>query len=133
MVALLAVLVILIDQTTKAVLLRGAITNGGVAFGIASQHSVFVGILLGIGLVGSMYLYKTSKLSRYDQLLWGCIFGGIVSNFIDRVRLCTVLDPFTLGWLHLSFNVADVVISIGFASICLQLLVRERTRTNVLL
>lgn len=133
MVVLLAVLVIIVDQVTKAVLLRGAVGNGGIAFGIANQHSLFVGILLGIGLIGSVYLYRTSTSTRYSQAIWGCIFGGIVSNLIDRVRIGSVVDPFTIPWLQISLNIADVAISIGFAIICLQLLARERARRRALL
>ena len=125
MIVFVVTLVLLADQATKAVLLRGAVRNSGVAFGIASQHSVYAALLLGVGLIGSIYLYATlSKSSRYDQLLWGSIFGGIVGNLIDRLRIGTVLDPFTLVQLRLSFNLADVAISVGCTLVCLQLLRR---------
>jgi len=124
----ISLLVILVDQALKIALFRVATINSGVAFGLASQHSLFSVAMLGFGLIGSIYLYQTTKRDRFNQVLWSVILGGVVSNLIDRIRIGAVIDPLTISQLHLSFNLADVAVSVGFFLLCLRLLVRGLKR-----
>lgn len=131
--------IILLDQFTKALILRYLplnkttpviggffnlthIYNPGGAFGILANLSptlrsiIFLFISsLAVGLI--FYFYKKTP-SQYVWLAaaFALIFGGAVGNLIDRIRFGMVIDflDFYLGNLHWpAFNVADSAISIG--------------------
>jgi signal peptidase II len=128
MILLISGLIILIDQVTKWLFIDVAIKNSGMAFGLMSRQSPFLSIMLGIGLTGSIYLFKTTKPDQVSRVLWGIIFGGILSNLVDRIRLGAVIDPFTIAQIQLSFNFADLAVTIGFTLLCIQLLVILRSK-----
>jgi signal peptidase II len=124
----ISLLVILVDQALKVVLFDVATLNSGVAFGLASQYGSFSVAMLSFGLVGSVYLYRTTSRDRVNQILWSLILGGVVSNLIDRIRIGAVIDPLAISQLHLCFNLADVAVSVGFFLLCLRLLGRGLKR-----
>ena len=149
--AIVAGLVVLTDQVSKAFILRHLpihqsipiikgffnithIRNPGGAFGLMSNMSpifrtiVFLFISsLAVGLI--LYFYK--KTPRNQPLLatgFALIFGGAIGNLIDRVRFGNVVDflDFYLGNLHWpAFNVADSAITIGITIFIFHLLLKK--------
>lgn len=137
--AIVAGLVVIFDQITKALILnylplgdsvrviRGAfnivhVHNPGGAFGFMAGMSdtvrnvVFLFIsAVAVGFV--FFFYKNIPVTQ-GWLSFGLalIFGGAVGNLIDRIRFGSVVDflDFYLGrWHWPAFNVADSAISIG--------------------
>jgi len=135
----IAGLVILIDQLSKAIILKSVplhqsipvipgffditlILNPGGAFGfLAGQHSnlrhlFFLGVT-SMAICFIVVLYR--KIPPAHSLLataFALIVGGAVGNLIDRVRFEKVVDflDFYLGKYHWpAFNVADSAISVG--------------------
>lgn len=137
--AIIAGLVIILDQITKAIILCSLplyhsiaiipgffsithIHNPGGAFGfMANQSSVLRSMVflffssLAVCLI--FYLYK--KTPREYSLLaagFALILGGAIGNLIDRIRFGKVVDflDFYVGNLHWpAFNIADSAISMG--------------------
>ncbi len=131
--------VVLLDQLTKALVLRTIpinttiavidgffnlthIYNPGGAFGFLANISatlrsiIFLFISsLAVGLI--FYFYKKTP-TQYSWLsaAFALIFGGAIGNLIDRIRFGMVIDflDIYLGNMHWPvFNVADSAISIG--------------------
>lgn len=136
---IIAGLVVIVDQITKAIVLNSMllnhsipvisgffnithIHNPGGAFGfMAGQSPKLRGIIflfissLAVGLI--FYFYKKTPLS-YVWLAIGfaLIFGGAIGNLIDRIRFGIVVDflDFHIGNLHWpAFNIADSAITVG--------------------
>ena len=139
--AIIAGIVIILDQITKAIILHFIplhhsisvipgffsithIENPGGAFGfMANQSSALRSLIflffssLAICLI--FYFYKKTP-EKYSLLAMGLalIFGGAIGNLIDRIRFWKVVDflDFYVGDLHWpAFNIADSAISIGMA------------------
>jgi signal peptidase II len=134
------VLVIVLDQTTKA-LVRANIAlgdrdpvfpgvdfvhvrNEGVAFSRFAGGGIIVSIIVGAALV-ALVAYFVTHLDK--PLVWlptGMLLGGALGNVIDRIRDGGVTDFIKLpGWP--AFNVADVSITFG---VLVLLYVTERPR-----
>lgn len=137
----IAGLVILIDQLSKAIILKSMplhhsipvipgffditfIFNPGGAFGFLAgqpsilRHVFFLGVTsAAICFIFILYL----KIPHTHSLLsnaFALILGGAVGNLIDRIRFEKVVDflDFYLGKYHWpAFNVADSAISVGMA------------------
>jgi len=137
--AVVAGLVVLADQITKALIItylpyHQSITviagffdlthihNPGGAFGLMANMSATVRTVVflfassaAVGLI--FYLYKKTP-SSYPFLAVGfaLIFGGAIGNLIDRVRLGIVVDflDVYVGKYHWpAFNIADSAITVG--------------------
>lgn len=127
----LFLVVLALDQATKAVVLRllaepvtvtsffnlVLVWNRGVSFGMLADQDqpwilVALAVVIGIALV--VWLRReTRTLSRYA--LW-LVLAGAVGNVIDRLRFGAVadfLDFHVAGWHWPAFNVADSAICIG--------------------
>ena len=139
LIGLVAGAVLVLDQTTKALVLKhlplgGSIPvipgffdlthvhNPGGAFGFLSGMSaefrglLFVAVsLLAVGLI--LYFYwQTPVRQRFLAVGLSLIFGGAVGNLVDRIRFGIVVDFLDLyaGELHWpAFNVADSAITVG--------------------
>lgn len=127
---LVAILVVVIDQITKAIV-RGAIpigesltlipgfvylthiANSGAAFGILQNYRAifFVAAAIVIGLI--FYFQRTlAKDNRGMNLLLGLVMGGAIGNLIDRVAIGAVTDFVDFRFWPV-FNVADSAIVVG--------------------
>ena len=143
----LAVLVVVLDQTTKRLaedrLERSGIRsvpipivgdylrftyveNRGAAFGLLQDQTaffVFVGILV-VGVIAASYRYLPRSGFRLHLAL-GLQLGGALGNLIDRIRQGYVVDFVDFGyrtnWWPV-FNVADSAIVIGVALLALNAL-----------
>lgn len=102
------------------------VLNPGAAFGIFShQRAVFIALGLLI-LCGALYSYsrwsKEGFFVHYGTLL---LLGGAIGNLIDRVRSGLVIDFFDFRVWPV-FNVADIAIVTGVASILYAIFFRQQ-------
>ncbi len=148
-----AVLVTLLDQLTKAALLghfAGRLVDGeqvtsffnlvltynrGVSFGMfnAGPHGAGLNALLfslgALAIVAGLIYWLRRVTSPLLAVAIGLIIGGAVGNVIDRVRLGAVVDflDFHAGLYHWpAFNVADSAICVGVAAMLLDGLLLHR-------
>lgn len=143
--------IIMIDQATKAVILKQLplyhsiavvpgffnlthIHNPGGAFGFMSQQSSQVRNLLflfisSLAICFIFYFYKnTPKTHPLLAAGFALILGGAFGNLIDRVRFGKVVDflDFYIGNYHWpAFNVADSAITVGVGIFLIHLLFKK--------
>jgi signal peptidase II len=150
-VLLVAVVVVVLDQITKALalarlpqggvpidLVHGLLSltlimNPGLAFGLlgglpaAWRWVVAVLSLAALLVLARVALRVLADGSRLELLAIGLIFGGAVGNLIDRARFGAVVDFVDVhyrGYHWPAFNVADSAISIGVVLLAFRLLLR---------
>lgn len=131
--ALIALIVILLDQITKAEILRllgpdewnslpiagswlslTLMHNTGVAFGLFQGIPHFFTITSALISIGAMYFYRFHLPNRiWVQICIGLIVGGAIGNIIDRVRYAYVIDFIRVSWFPGIFNMADSAITVG--------------------
>ena len=89
------------------------VKNTGAGFGIFRGYNIFL-IFISMFVVGIILYYyrKIGENERLLQLLVGFIFGGVVGNLIDRIRLGYVID-FLDFRIWPVFNIADSFVTIG--------------------
>jgi len=98
--------------------------NNGISFGLFASPggvsswalTVAVAFIVALLVVGWRWYART----LIADLAFGCIIGGAVSNFVDRVTLGSVVDFIQLYygvWSWPTFNIADTMIVIGFLCI----------------
>ena len=100
------------------------IWNKGIAFGLFSfdQNLIYnfvTLIIVVISLVIIILIIKTNGIERYSFTL---VFGGAISNLYDRIYYKAVPDfiDFHIAEYHwFVFNMADIFITLGIASIIL--------------
>jgi signal peptidase II len=138
--ALVAVVVIVADQVTKAIV-RSEIQPGetvdvlpgidlihtkntGVAFSMFSGGGPLV-VIVAIIALAALVGFFISHLDR--RLVWlptGLLVGGAAGNLIDRIRLGSVTD--FIKFPHWpAFNVADIAVTFGVIAL---LYVLEKTK-----
>ena len=144
---IIAGLVVLLDQITKALVLEQIplystlevipgffnlthIQNPGGAFGFLAgagpgvRQLVFTGFSL-VAIAVIFYLYvSTPPQQRELAVGLALIFGGAVGNMVDRLRFGQVVDFlqfYVKAWYWPSFNVADSAITIGIGFFIWQL------------
>jgi len=142
--ALVALAVVLADQTTKAFVERtlllhetipltpffalSYVRNTGAAFGVlaAAPVGVRLPLFLAVTVIASAavvsYLRRTPADQRWRVAALGGVLGGAMGNLLDRVRYGEVVDFLDLHWgdLHWpAFNVADAAITVGVAVVLL--------------
>ncbi len=136
-----ALLVILIDQLTKAQIVQHLspannpanivpvvgnylsfyyIHNSGAAFSLfANQAILIVFILLAIGVIAFLYYRMREKRLVVLNITFGLIVGGAVGNLVDRLHNHGEVIDFIffqipqLNFRFAIFNIADAAISIG--------------------
>ncbi|HET8578378.1 MAG TPA: signal peptidase II [Methylomirabilota bacterium] len=153
--ALVAVLILALDQTTKFLalerLLPGEpmrivngffsltlVLNPGLAFGMLGATPtawrwvvalLSVVALVVLAAVGLRLLPTGGPLA---EIALGLVFGGAVGNLIDRWRFGAVVDFLDFYWrvYHWpAFNIADSAISVGVALLALRMLVAPASRS----
>ena len=135
----IAFLIVLLDQTAKFAALNfltedGSVPivngifhltlvhNSGVAFGLFREHGgILLGIITGSVLLLSFWAHYVRHAGPLMETSLALILGGAVGNWIDRLRLGSVID-FLDFRVWPVFNLADTAISIGVFLYCLLLL-----------
>lgn len=144
----LAVVVLVADQATKAVMmgLIGTEPGGGVApasflnivvvwnrgmsfglFNAAAAPWAFVALALLISAGLLWWLWRADR--AVTGLALGLIMGGALGNVVDRLRFGAVydfLDFHLLGWHWPAFNLADSAITVGVGLLLLDSLFEPR-------
>ncbi len=101
------------------------VRNTGAAFSILRGNKwlfVAIAVVISIGLCIYMYKEKVDKLEKAGLLM---IIAGAIGNCIDRLRLGYVIDflDFNIfGWDYPVFNVADIFVVVGVASLLISIL-----------
>lgn len=111
-------LFVLLDQSIKFQVLQMnlAVINKGIAFGfLPFIKPSFLIFLTGIFLILISVFYFSAGYSRILFPLKLILTGGF-SNLVDRLIYGGVVDYFHLLFLP-SFNLADLVISLGFLAL----------------
>jgi signal peptidase II len=145
---LLAALIIVIDQATKAFIVdwlkpQGSVsiigdllrltfvTNSGVAFGMLTgiPYVLTVPIVILIGVI-VYYLVITLGRSFLLTLALSLELGGALGNLIDRIRLGYVVDFVKFPYWP-AFNVADSCVVIGAIGLAFVLLWQDRQQQAV--
>jgi signal peptidase II len=156
LVLILAALVVMLDQVTKAAalahLLPGhplvvaeswlsltLVMNPGLAFGLLGTIApAWRWIVAALSIVALLVLARVALRvlptgGIVSIVAVGLIFGGAVGNLIDRARFGAVVDFVDVhwrGWHWPAFNVADSAISVGVALLALRLLREPRGATR---
>jgi signal peptidase II len=144
----IAVLIIVLDQATKALIkaklpLHESVTvipgffdlthvrNTGAAFGMLNNveftYKPLVMVLVAaVALIAvATYAFTLSQAQRVARLGLALILGGAVGNLIDRATTGFVVDFVDVYWrgLHFwAFNVADSAITVGVGLMLLDVL-----------
>ncbi len=131
--AIVIALVLALDQGTKALiehnlvpgerahLLPGIdltrVLNDGVAFGfLGGSGKAGILVVTAIALIAVVGWYATDPLRKGAWVAVGLVAGGALGNLVDRFRPDAVTDFISLP-LWPTFNVADIGITLGAASL----------------
>ncbi len=94
------------------------VTNKGAAFSLFSEQGGWLRWLSLAVSLGLIALGLFSRLSRWEQVGYGCILAGALGNGIDRFFFGEVVDFLDFRIIRFPvFNLADISINIGI--ICL--------------
>ncbi|MGK7890199.1 MAG: signal peptidase II [Leptolyngbyaceae cyanobacterium] len=129
-----AFVAIVLDQLTKYWVVQGLaleesvalwdgvfhltyVENTGAAFSLFSENGGWLrwlSLLVSLGLM--LLAIVGPKMTRLEQLGFGCILGGALGNGLDRFANGAVVDFFDFQLINFPiFNIADVAINIGIA------------------
>ncbi|GAA0630560.1 signal peptidase II [Brevundimonas kwangchunensis] len=149
-----ALLVVIIDQLTKAWIISGIdlrevgrvfvadpifnftwVENRGVSFGLFGDGSArwFLS-LFSVLVAGGLAYWATKADRRLLITALGLVMGGAIGNVIDRVRFGFVVDFLDFsgtGFFPWVFNVADSAITIGVILLIVDSLLSERAAAKV--
>ena len=91
--------------------------NTGAAFSIFSGNQIFLVLITVLFLLLVYFFFiRNQQINKMDSILYGILFGGAISNLIDRIRLNYVIDylDFNIGsYNYPVFNLADMLIVIS--------------------
>jgi len=123
----IAPFVVFFDQLSKYIAgdIVPIICNKGIAFGIGLSGSF--GIIIALTVLPLIFYLMIREKKIPSAIGLSLIFGGGVSNLVDRLMLGCVRDFINLpSWTRWpSFNLADSAISIGVLIIGYQLIHRH--------
>ena len=90
------------------------VTNKGAAFSLFSEQGGWLRWLSLAVSLGLLALGLLSRLSRWEQVGYGCILAGALGNGIDRFFFGEVVDFLDFRIIRFPvFNLADISINIG--------------------
>lgn len=112
--------IVFLDQSTKYLAAQaGAVQlNTGISFGLSSSSSQAL-LSFGITLVMAGLWFWQKKLWLKYPVIAGLLFGGGISNMIDRLIFSGVRDWLPVPGFNLSNNIADWSITLSLAAILL--------------
>jgi signal peptidase II len=130
---LLTAAVVLLDQGTKAIVVRALALHEYVPLvdGLLSEWDVpYQSALLSVLSLGALgaialYFFRLPSSARLPRVALALVLGGALGNLIDRVRLGYVVDFVHAYWRQHQwpdFNVADSAITIGVTLLVLDIL-----------
>ena len=100
--------------------------NNGAAWSILEgQHWFFV-LTTVIVLAVAIWFWLKNLSNNWYAIGLTLIISGALGNFIDRVRQGYVVDMFQLDFINFPiFNVADILLSIGFVVLFIGILIEK--------
>jgi signal peptidase II len=112
--------IVLLDQFTKYLATQAGIShiNQGVSWGLISTESQVVLTTAIIFLMIALWLWQKPLWKRYPVVA-GLLFGGGISNIIDRILFKGVIDWLPVPGINVSNNIADWSITLALAAILL--------------
>ncbi len=140
---LAALIVLVLDQWTKflavAKLPHGAsrevihdflnftlIYNPGAAFGIFKGATVLLICIALVAILAILFFYRNNSSSNKLYIVsLGLIFGGAISNLVDRLRFAKVIDFIDFRVFPV-FNLADTSITLGVIVMGYLMLVKKK-------
>lgn len=119
------VFLLLLCQIARAVFRKGteSVCNSGGAFGADISTGILFGVTLGI-----LVLFGVQWWREEEPLLvwaWVILFSGGLSNLLERVFSGCVTDYIVVSYIP-TFNLADVLLTIGAAGIVLSIWQRRK-------
>ena len=110
------------------------IKNDGIAFNMLSGNRIII-LVLTIIFVYLFYLMfiKGKKLTNFNRIIYGMLFGGILGNLLDRIVFKSVIDYFDFrlfGFSFPVFNFADTMIVISIFFIFIEVIRGEEYENN---
>ena len=110
------------------------IKNDGIAFNMLSGNRIII-LILTIIFVYLFYLMfiKGKKLTNFNRIIYGMLFGGILGNLLDRIVFKSVIDYFDFrlfGFSFPVFNFADIMIVISIFFIFIEVIRGEEYANN---
>ncbi len=141
-------LIIAADQWTKMLILRvfpamgdglvllagvldiRHVQNAGAAWGMLQGRQALLIVCAVAALVWmALQMKRTFLPLRFGWVTWGLLAGGIIGNVIDRCYRGVVVDFIDFHCIRFpTFNVADMAISVGVASLIFSQWLQERER-----
>lgn len=111
---------IFLDQFTKYLASQAGIShlNKGVSLGLISTNNQVVLATTIIFVMTALWLWQKKLWLRYP-VVGGLLFGGGISNLMDRILFKGVRDWLPVPGFDLSNNIADWSISLAIAAILL--------------
>ena len=139
-------LIIAADQWTKMLVLRvfpatgdgmvllagvfdiRHVQNAGAAWGMLQGRQALLIVCAVAALVWmALQMKRTFLPLRLGWMTWGLLAGGIIGNVIDRCYRGVVVDFIDFHCIRFpTFNVADMAISVGVASLIISQWLQER-------
>ena len=118
--------VVIIDQVSKFLVQDKleVLYNNGVSFGFLGGNKTLLAVALVAVMIGVWYCCKQFWL-KYP-LLAGMLFGGGISNVLDRILYPGVRDWLSVPGMNIKNNLADWAIFIAIISILYLELVKQR-------
>lgn len=93
------------------------VRNYGAAWSILTGSRIMLIIVTILIMIGLYYFFiKKEKLKKYEKVIYGFLYGGIIGNLIDRIFRGYVIDYlefYIFGYNFPVFNFADILIVIS--------------------
>jgi signal peptidase II len=111
------------------------VQNRGAAFSLFQNALPLMYLVTIVALAMMVYFYRAfAERGIWLQVLLGVIIGGVVGNFVDRVRLGFVTDWLSMGIGDLrwpTYNVADASMFCGIGALVVYLTFFDARRAEV--
>ncbi|XOQ36236.1 MAG: signal peptidase II [Lactococcus sp.] len=100
--------------------------NNGAAWSILEGQQWFFVLTTVIVLAVAIWFWLKNLSKNWYAIGLTLIISGALGNFIDRVRQGYVVDMFQLDFINFPiFNVADILLSIGFVVLFIGILLEK--------
>ena len=100
--------------------------NNGAAWSILEGQQWFFILTTVIVLAVAIWFWLKNLSKNWYAIGLTLIISGALGNFIDRVRQGYVVDMFQLDFINFPiFNVADILLSIGFVVLFIGILIEK--------
>lgn len=105
------------------------IKNDGAAWSSFSGQQWFFLVLTPIVLVVALWFLWKKMAQNWYFIGLTLIIAGALGNFIDRIRQGFVVDMFETEFINFPiFNIADILLSVGFVLLFIAILIDKETK-----